>query len=237
MGFFDDISGIMRKVNDVTGDIKSAVSDAVSGIAQEVSKARYEGKIEDRKSDLLDLPSRASRYIDKQKQLTALLYYLVIPDEKKRQECQDRIKSLCGELDIVEKEFFKIREEFKFSNDNDYEKMKAESDELDKLYRPVIEKHKNISRDLSAAIDEVNNFIYLCKEMNRDFSENGFLSGRDEFSFFGSYDSSEIRCFDSQIELQQIYRKEAQSQYEDAEKSKQAIDVLKMIDISINKNK
>ncbi|MEE3423625.1 MAG: hypothetical protein VZR11_13110 [Succinimonas sp.] len=135
MGFFDDIkSGIMRKVNTVTGNITSAVSDAVSGIAEEVFRARYEGKLEDRKSDLRYLPYMAGRCIVKQKQITNHLHYLVIPDEKKRQEYQDRIKSLCGELDKIEKEFFKIREEFKFSNENDYEKMKAEADELDKLY-------------------------------------------------------------------------------------------------------
>ena len=206
-------------MNNVTDNITSAVSDAVSGIAEEVSKARYEGKLKDRKSELLDLPSRARRYIDKQKQLTAHLHYLVIPDEKKRHECQDRIKSLCGELDKIEKEFFKIREEFKFSNENDYEKMKAESDELDKLYHPVIEKHKNISRDLSAAIYEVNDFIYFFKELDRDSS----------ISFFGSYRFHEISYLNSQIELQKTLWKLAQSQYKDPEKSKQTLNILNLL--------
>ena len=211
MWFFDDISGIMRKVNNVTGSITSAVSDAVSSIAEEVSKARYEGEIEDRKSDLLDLPYMAGRCIDKLKRITAHLHYLVITDEKKRQECQDRIKSLCDELDKIEKEFFKIRDEFKFSNDNDYERMKAESDELEKLYSPAIEKYKNASRDLFAAIDEVNDFIYGPKKHFSDRLER-------RVRFFGTSQYAEM--LDCQIDIQQSFWRRAQMQYENPEKYK-----------------
>ncbi len=223
MGFFDDISGIMRKVNNVTGSITSAVSDAVSSIAEEVSKARYEGiiedrksKIEDRKSDLRNLPFMAGRCINKLKQITAHLHYLVITDENKRQECQDRIKSLCDELDIVEKEFFKIRDEFKFSNDNDYEKMKAESDELEKMYRPAIEKYKNASRDLFAAIDEVDDFIYGHEEHFSDHFE-------EQVGFFGTDQYAEM--LDSQIMIQKSFWRRAQMQYEDPEMYKIVIEM------------
>ncbi len=217
MGFFDDIkSGIMRKVNNVTGNITSAVSDAVSGIAEEVSRARYEGKLEDGKSDLRDLPYMAGRCIVKQKQITNHLHYLVITDEKKRQEYHDMIKSLCGELDKIEKEFFKIREDFKFSNDNDYEMMKAESDELEKLYSPAIEKYKNVSRDLYAAIDEVNDFIYGHKKHFSDRFER-------QVRFFGTYQYAEM--LDYQIKIQQSFWRRAQWQYEDPEMYKTIIEM------------
>lgn len=107
MGIFGDLkNGFQRNLNKVTDNkIAKTVTGAVSGIADAYSVMALKSK----KRDLIALPRRASRYISCQKRITEHLHFLLIKDKKKRQECQNRVKSLCGELDRIEKDFLRLR--------------------------------------------------------------------------------------------------------------------------------
>lgn len=202
MGIFRDLKKVFqRNLNKVTDNkIAKTVTGAVSGIADAYGSMTLKSK----KHDLVRLPRRASRYISCQKSITEHLHYLLIKDAKKRKECQDRVKSLCGELDGIEKEFLKIDEGFNFSSGNDEARLKAEVAEFESLLRPMIERHRDVSERLEAAINEVDNFLLPPVPLFRG-----------NFYFTGNYGEGEIKLLRAKIRLQESIWNSAETQYKD----------------------
>lgn len=198
MGIFGDLKkGFQRNLNRITDSIiAKSVTGAVSGIADACDGMA----LKSRKSDLLDLPRRAGRYIRCQKNITEHLHFLVIRDEKKRRDYQNMVKSLCGELDSIEREFFKVGDGFNFSGDD--AKLDAEITEFEGLLRPVIERHREVSEKLAAVIKEVNNFIVLLDKIEV------------EFCFSGTYDENEIELLVLDSRTQKALWDNAQFQYQ-----------------------
>lgn len=201
MGIFGDLKkGIQRNLNRVTDNkIAKTVTGGVSGIADACSSMTLKSK----KHDLVRLPHRASRYISYQKSITEHLHFLLIKDAKKRKECQNRVKSLCAELDSIEKEFLKVDERFNFSRGNDDEKLREEVAEFESLLRPVIGRHREVSEKLEAVINEVNHFI-----------DPSLIRHDEKFPFSGAYDESEIRSLKFKVRSQRQVWDIAQMQYE-----------------------
>ena len=215
MGIFGDLKkGFQRNLNRITDSkIAKSVTGALSGIADASSGS----DLKSRKSDLQDLPRRAGRYIRCQKNITEHLHFLVIRDEKKRREYQNMVKSLCGELDSIEREFFKVRDGFNFSGDD--AKLDAEVAEFEGLLRPVIERHREVSEKLDAVIKEVNNFIELLVPLPDQ-----------EFYFSGTYDENEITILTTNVGTQKALWDNAQFQYKNPDIGLK--EIMKAIDVS-----
>ncbi len=145
------------------------------------------------------LPKRASRFISEQKRLTEYLHYhfLIIKDVNKREEYKNRVKSLCNELDSIEKEFFQIQEQ----------------GGLTSLYSSVAGKHQRVSRELNAVIDEVNAVIDYCpwkKEKDNRFS----FSNKSYYSAFsGVFNDKDFEIINNQIEIQKNLSEIAETHY------------------------